>query len=126
MILPKRSVVSILRQAARWLDKSPARITVGACFAIANIVRWRYSPYTDHAGEILNYFEGLFSLYEADARKHGPITAWWGINFGAYRDWKARMREFNSLHGAIDTEVAKSGRILMLLFLAEMVEQGDL
>lgn len=108
MPIPKRTVVSLLRKAARWLDKQPANAMTGACKALAFEIKDRYGRFTERADEAAAYFNGLLSLYEEDAPKHGPSVVWWGMNF------------------AVDAEVAKSGRILMLLFLAEMVERGDL
>lgn len=116
----RNAVASLFRRAAAKLArmKSPT-VTDGACAALAHATR----------GSILAYSradDAMYFMFREDAREKGPGRAYWGMNFGAYRDWRARRKQFNSEPYCVDVMVARDGRVLMLCFLAAMAEAGDL
>jgi hypothetical protein len=120
----RRLTAELFLRAAVWLDRRPAHPKNGACFALKEARRFirnrnkRFEVQLD-AGDLMD------SLFEGDAIRGGPDDIYWGVNFGAHRDWRARRKFFNSVEYMVDVEAAKRGRILMLLFLAAMVKAGD-
>lgn len=111
----------VLELAAEILDKTDAFYSNGACWAVVRAAdrlipniprRWQT---TDAIGRL------MADYYEKDAMFRSPHSGYWGLAFGAHRDWRARKEMFNSLWYLQDDERSKTGRVLMLCFLAEMV-----
>jgi hypothetical protein len=111
-----RITVRVLRMAASRIARERSRGTYGACRAcrMAEHTAFRGRLLSPLRHEVNERWHQLLSVFARDAERAGPFHTWWGLNFGSTLDYLPALEE------------VKGGRILMLLFLAEAVEAGDL
>lgn len=114
----RKAVAKVLLGAASYLMRKEPNLCLGACEAIGAQRGSKLNKRT--AGD------AAYNLFALDARQNGPRGVWWGANFGACDDWRVRVKLVNNPDLVADPEVAREGRVLMLCFLAAMVEKGDL